>query len=87
VYGAAFNGKLNGDIVNVGVSVPLALDGKFRIQARYAYGAFTAKADRTTNAGVASIAGLKANSQVYGGGFEYLTTTGQWHIDASAEVL
>ncbi|MEI5579490.1 hypothetical protein, partial [Streptomyces brasiliscabiei] len=30
VYGAAFNGKLNGDIVNVGVSVPLALDGKFR---------------------------------------------------------
>lgn len=83
-------GSAIGNQVNLGASVPVALDGALRLAGRFGYGAYRFDGTRVTNAGVASfgkMANLDGTSTVVGGGFEYLKTSQKVSVNISAEAL
>ena len=80
-------GDVNGDQFSAGASVPVAVDGALRLAARFAYGDYTFKGTRVTNAGTAAFGGVRGNSTVFGGGFEYFKTSKRLSIAISSELL
>ncbi|KHL26565.1 hypothetical protein PK98_09325 [Croceibacterium mercuriale] len=80
-------GEARGDIFAAGVSAPLALDGAFRVSARVSHGSYRYDGDRIANGGSASFNGVDGTATVYGGGFEYVTSSPRANLAASAEVL
>ncbi|WP_121114367.1 autotransporter outer membrane beta-barrel domain-containing protein [Croceibacterium ferulae] len=80
-------GEAKGDVFAAGISVPLALDGAFRVMARVSHGSYHYEGDRISNGGSASFNGVDGTATVYGGGFEYVTHSPRASLAASAEVL
>jgi len=85
--GQYLSDTLSGNMFAAGASAPITLNGALRATVRYVYGDYSVKGDRTTNGGKASIAGVKAQSQFYGAGFEYRHVSGNVAIDSTVEWL